>query len=200
MRKTSRGTEAVLDSVIAQVGERLRATRRKRGLSLEDLARHSGVSTGSLSQLERGIGNPSFATIARLAHALEMPVSLLVHEEVAHSPVVRRDSRPSLDLHGGLEAVGDAIHRSLTPPSSRVLEAIWIEAPPGYTTEAAPFSHPGTEFGLVLSGTHEVHLGDDAHVLHAGDSITYASTIPHWYRNLGDDDVTAVWVICPPAT
>ena len=56
-------------------------------------------------------------------------------------------------------------------------------AEPGYSSEDTPFVHDGEEFGIVLEGTHAVNVGGAHYVLQAGDSISYSSTIPHWYEN-----------------
>ena len=58
--------------------------------------------------------------------------------------------------------------------------------------------HEGEEAGFIVKGTHEVNVDGRLHVLKAGDSISYASTRPHWYRNPGKDPVEAIWIITPP--
>ncbi len=183
-------------SVMAGVGAQVRTKRGTLGMTLEELSQASGVSTGLLSQVERGKGNPSFNALVRIAHAIGTPIAQLLHQEREISPVVRRGDRRRLDLHaaGGVETV----HELLTPGLDQMLEVVQVEAPPGYTTEGTPFTHAGEEFGLILAGVHEVHLGDVCYVLEAGDSITYPSTVPHWYRNAGTEPVTALWVITPP--
>ena len=51
---------------------------------------------------------------------------------------------------------------------------------------------------MILEGRHEVHLGEESYTLGPGDSITYSSRVPHWYRNPGDEPVRSIWVITPP--
>jgi len=191
--------EPSLSVALHHVARRVRALRKARGLTLEDVGKASGVSIGSLSQLERGKGNPSFNSLVRLSHALGVPVAQLLHDASPDSPVVRAHERRSLDFHnaGGSP---EATHELLTPDGNRSMEAMWIEAPPGYTTEDAPFSHPGEEAVIILKGQHEIHLGNETYVLEAGDSISYPSSVPHWYRNLGTETVTAIWIMTPPTS
>jgi quercetin dioxygenase-like cupin family protein len=73
-----------------------------------------------------------------------------------------------------------------------------VESAPGTSTENSPFQHEGEECGLVLQGTLEVHLGDEAFVLEEGDSIIFDSRRPHWYRNIGSTRVLSVWAVTPP--
>src|ERR1700748_2596001 len=70
---------------MSRLGRILRAARGDR-YSLETLAERSGVSTGLLSQIERGIGNPSFQTLLRVAHALDIPVAALLAGDAGSKP------------------------------------------------------------------------------------------------------------------
>jgi transcriptional regulator with XRE-family HTH domain len=183
------------------LGQQVRQLRLDRGLTLEEVATRSGCSLGSLSQLERGLGNPSFATLVRISHALRVSVGRLVEleQEDANgvSPVVRKDQRRRFNPHNSL--LGDGtVYELLTPDLERALEVIYLHVPPGTSTEATPFVHDGEETGLILKGTHEVHVDGVLHVLEPGDSISYPSTRPHWYRNPGSKTVEAVWIITPP--
>ena len=73
--------------------------RLERGFTLEELAAISGCSLGSLSQLERGKGNPAFFTLVKVAHALDVPVARLLHVERSTSPVVRCGEGRQLNPH-----------------------------------------------------------------------------------------------------
>ncbi|MFA9429906.1 helix-turn-helix domain-containing protein [Egicoccus sp. AB-alg2] len=187
-----------IQAVMSGVGRQIRSLRKVHGLTLEELANRSGVSVGLLSQVERGIGNPAFNSLARIAHALNTPIAALLHTGPDQSPVVRRHERRRLDVHAAGTTGIEAIHELLTPSLNQQLEVIEIQAPPGYSTENEPFSHAGEEFGMVIEGRHEVNVGGQSYVLEAGDSISYLSSIPHWYRNPGPEPVRAIWVITPP--
>ena len=181
---------------VPTLGVRIRELRLDRRLTIEELAAKASVSAGLLSQLERGQGNPSFNTLVQIAHALAVPITELFQPEPTGSPVVRAAERQSLSLHDG--APGTAANFLLTPTANTTLEAVLVEVPPGYSSEETPFVHEGEEFGFILEGRHEVHLGDTCYTLEPGDSITYSSRIPHWYRNAGDTPVRSIWVITPP--
>lgn len=184
------------EALMGTVGKQLRSLRKMRGLTLEELSRRSEVSMGLISQIERGRGNPSFNTLVQMAHALDVPIGRLFYTAEDASLVVRADERRILDVHGS--AGSEATHALMSPGLNGALEAIWVEAPPGYDTSKTPFSHPGEEFGVVLEGRHEVFVGGVQHILGPGDSITYPSATPHWYRNSGDELVKAIWIITPP--
>lgn len=184
-----------VSSLMEQVGGRLRALREQRKCTLQELADQAGVSIGHISMIERGKGNPSFNALVQIAHALGVPLAQLLHEVESPSPLVRSDERRPLDFHG---SESGSVHELLTPSLRNAMEAVWVEEPPGYNSEATPFQHPGEEFGIILEGHHTVWLDGVPYELGPGDAITYASTIPHWYSNNGPTVVKALWVITPP--
>ena len=184
---------------LPRLGMEIRRIRKLRGWTLEQVGERSGVSLGALSQLERGGGNPGIGTVGRVAHALGVSVASLLTSAPERSPVVRKDERRQLTMHpeGGDELV-EGRFELLTPGLDHQLEVIWVEVPPGNSTQETPYSHGGEEVGVVLEGVQEVHIGEDVHRLGAGDAITYASAIPHWYRNPGPGVTRAIWIITPP--
>lgn len=183
------------DQLMVSVGRKIRTLRTERGYTLEELSSRSGVSTGLISLVERGRSNPSFTSLVQIAHGLDVPIGRVFHVAETMSPVVRRAERRSLDAHG---ADDSGSYELLTPNLDGALEAIWVEAPPGQDTSATPFRHNGEEFGIVISGSKDVFIDGAKYTLHAGDSITFASSIPHWFVNPNNEPAVAIWVITPP--
>lgn len=56
------------------LGEAIRQLRTKRGISQEDLAHLAGVTTGTLSVIERGRSNPAWGTVKAIAKALDVSI------------------------------------------------------------------------------------------------------------------------------
>ena len=68
------------------LGNVLRNVRKARKLTQEALAFESGVNRTYLSQIERGLQNPTIETLFRLTHALKVPAADIIHsveDEVA---------------------------------------------------------------------------------------------------------------------
>lgn len=182
-------------SDLKAIGEKLHSARTSRGLSLQALAEASGISTGMISQIERGLANPSINTISKLASALGLQLGIFFepHAPTDQEIVVRKHQRRRIGIPDP-----NFVYELLVPDLSRTLEFVWVESAPGASTENSPFRHEGEECGLVLQGKLEVHLGDNVFVLEAGDSIIFDSRIPHWYRNAGTERVLSVWAVTPP--
>jgi transcriptional regulator with XRE-family HTH domain len=189
---------ASLSTLLATVGNQVRTLRKEKGLTLAQLSELTGLSPAIVSQIERGLANPSFTTLAQLAHGLEIPVGrFFLGQDETRSPVVRKDQRRNLK-GVARKAVGEAVYELLTPDLNGVIEAHWIVSPPGHNTSDTPFRHGGEEFGIILSGRKDVYLDGECHTLEAGDSITYSSNIPHWYINRYEETCVAIWVNSPP--
>jgi XRE family aerobic/anaerobic benzoate catabolism transcriptional regulator len=76
------------DPYLRQLGERVRTLRNQRGMTRKALAAHARVSERYLAQLEVGKGNCSIVLLRRIARAIGLPVTQLVHE----------GTEPALDL------------------------------------------------------------------------------------------------------
>jgi XRE family aerobic/anaerobic benzoate catabolism transcriptional regulator len=73
---------------LRRLGERVRTLRNQRGMSRKVLAQHAKVSERYLAQMEVGKGNVSIVLLRRIARAIGLPVTQLVHE----------GAEPALDL------------------------------------------------------------------------------------------------------
>jgi transcriptional regulator with XRE-family HTH domain len=189
-----------------EVGQQLKALRRSKGLTLQQLAAMTDLSRGFISQIEAGTANPSVGTLKKVADALGVPMGALftngAADQAAPPPngaaqsevrVVRKDRRKMLMWPGRPWKT-----YLLTPDLQRKLEVLLNELEPGDTTDEF-YTHEGEEFGFVLEGSYEVTVGDEVFVLEAGDSISYPSRIPHRMRVVGDRRTKALWVITPPS-
>jgi transcriptional regulator with XRE-family HTH domain len=165
-----------------------------RGLSSRELAQAAGVSRGLISQIELDRANPSIDTLRKVAAALESPIASFFDEGETNGIVVRHHERKTLKVpRSGLT------YELLTPDLNRQIEFILIELEPGEGGSRLPFGHPGEEAALVLEGTLGVWIGDEEHVLEAGDSISFNCGLPHRVENVGKKRVVLVSAITPPS-
>ena len=94
-----RRREDQLDRLV-QLGKMLREARRDR-FTVEELAQRAGISSGLISQIERGQGNPSFATLEKLVGALDLSLASVFYEPTKEAEmVVRADERAKLVMPG----------------------------------------------------------------------------------------------------
>jgi transcriptional regulator with XRE-family HTH domain len=76
------------------VGGELRAERQARGDRLTDVAERAGVSPQYLSEVERGLKDPSSEILAAVVGALDLTVRQLTIRVVRSAPAAPRPSAP----------------------------------------------------------------------------------------------------------
>lgn len=178
----------------AALGDRLRAFRQMRRMSLRATATRAGISPGFLSELERGRANASIGTLRRIADALGLAVADLFSEDRAVEPaVVRRADRPEIPTAGGSRKF------LISQRPLRNFEAYVGEFDPEATTGDDAYVHgDAQELFLVISGSVRLELDGVPHDLGPGDSIEYSTTTPHRVVNTSDELAEVLWLISPP--
>ena len=193
----TRATDADEQRTVETLGTAVREARKRLGLSVQSLSEKAGVSFGLVSQLERGLGNPSLQSLQRLAGALGIPVAQLLDEPAVPLAVVTRAKRHIMPAPADAPAHQRAERELLTPRGESMLQLIRSTLPPGFTNEASPFRHIGTETVTVESGVLIVCQADRRVELHAGDTVTYGCSAPHWWANGHDGETVVLGAVTP---
>jgi DNA-binding transcriptional MerR regulator/mannose-6-phosphate isomerase-like protein (cupin superfamily) len=172
-------------------GQRFRRLRTRRGLSLAQVARATGVSVGFLSALERGQMRSSIATLRRIARFYRTNILSLFEAAGENPRLVRPAQRKILettpDVRMELLAWG---HTAMEPHLFRV-------KPGGGSGES--YSHEGEEFLHILRGEFHIWLnGNEHYQLKPGDSLYFESSTPHRWKNPGKTEAWVLWVNTPP--
>lgn len=165
-----------------KVGEKIKAIREKRKLSLKGLADLTGFSTALLSQMENHLVSPSLGTIITIARALNLPVGHFFGKESGQPySIVRKDERKKVSRFASKEGVkyGYSYESLGYDKKNRRMEPFLVTLEPATVKTETLSTHGGEEFIYVLEGEMEVILGSHTDILQVGDSIYYDSTIPH---------------------
>jgi len=164
------------------VGANLRRLRVKRGLSLERMAKASGVSRAMLGQIELGHSTPTINVVWKIARALDVSFATLITEHAGTSTaIVLRDRAKLLTSHDG-----SFTSRALFPfDEPRNVEFYELHLAPSSVEEADPHPVGTTENLVVTSGELELTVGKVRHRLQTGDAIFFEADVPHAYRNPG---------------
>ena len=174
------------------VGANLRRLRVKRGLSLERMAKASGVSRAMLGQIELGHSTPTINVVWKIARALDVSFSTLITESSA--------SRTSLVLRSRARLLtsqdGSFTSRALFPfDQPRNVEFYELSLAPHSTEEADPHPAGTTENLVVTSGILELTVDKVRHQLESGDAIFFEADVQHSYRNPGSSALTMYLVM-----
>jgi transcriptional regulator with XRE-family HTH domain len=198
-------------------GKKIRLQRRLKSLTLKELSQKTGLSISFLSEVERGISQPSIASLRKIAQTLG--ISLLGLSEnggrkgtdnpvegipspparytgpfIKEAKAVRAGRRKRISFPGM-----KGYFELLTPDFNRLIEALSIKMEAGFESGREQFSDlPGEKFMLILEGTLEFHVGKDVFVLNEMDSLSYPADAPIFYKVLGEKTVKGVLIITPP--
>ena len=173
------------------VGRNVRRLRSQRGLSLEGLARVSGVSRAMLSQVELGRSTPTVNVLWRISQALEVPVAVLIGERPPGShAVLRADQGKRLT-----NPDGSFVSRALFPYDAPRRSELYEVRLAALCLERAAAHAAGTIENLVVGqGRLEVEVGGATQALGPGDAMVFEADVPHAYRNPGDEE-TVVYLV-----
>lgn len=173
---------------VTRIGGRIRALRKQRGWSVQQLAEAGGLSRRMLTDIELGQANPSLATVDRVARALDtdfaalaLPESGAVEEQVEGTLVWQAPDGSKALLLGATRDPRAELWR-------------WTLAPGGHY-DAEPDRPGAQEIHHVLSGRLTLALESGPHVLAPGQSAVIASDQEYAYHNDGAEPVVFVRVV-----
>lgn len=181
------------------IGAVIRELRLKEGLTIAQVAELAGLSRGMLSKIETGSTTAGLDTLARIARALGVSMSMLFNKydtstasaqhvkSGAGMEVVRRGTKSGHTYH--LLAYGQGPVKSFEPFLITMAD----------DSETYPtFQHPGTEFLYMLEGVLEYRCGQQNYMLEPGDSLTFNGEIPHGPARLTKTPIKFLSVIVYP--
>jgi transcriptional regulator with XRE-family HTH domain len=181
-----------------RIGQKLKASRRARRLSMKALADRVGCSESLISKIENDHVFPSLPTLHKIAAELGSSIGKLFGGEGADADFISRaGKRPiiSVDAIGrngsfGIKLEGVALNGELLYASIHVIDA--------GGSSGGFISHVGEELAYVLEGEVEIAIGEKIHRLGPHDSMFFPSELPHGYRNPGERPARILWVNTPP--
>ena len=175
-----------------ELGQAIRRRRKAMGLTLDQVAKKADLTTGFLSQVERGISSPSLTSLMAIAAALQTTIEQLLSVPQVFSEFVAKDSRQtySLGLRGRFyEKLGPGFLGALFHPQI-------VHRPPGHVSER--MCHSGEAFCYLQAGQLEYHLGDRVFIMSPGDVVHHDTSTPHYSIVLGETEAVELWVTTSP--
>lgn len=177
------------DPVFASIGREIRAIRKRRRLTLEEVATAAGLTTGYLSQIERGVAVPTVTALKRVADGLRVHLASFFQDEDLASPfgLVRKNERTDVR-----HPISGQVFQQLTRTWSGRMSAAFYTLRPGEQTER--MGHAGEEFAFVLSGEIEYRVGSRCYRMTEGDSLYFDCVETHCVINVGCTEAEWIWV------
>jgi transcriptional regulator with XRE-family HTH domain len=178
-----------------ELGAGIRAERQRRGLTLTQLAERSGLSPSALSQIERGVTDPSISSLRRIANALDIGFFQFLVQAGPPHPVVRKAERRTISFpNRALQ------YQLLTPNLRGAFEVLSLELAPGAASGDEALGHDSDECLLVLRGEVDVEIAGQVHSLAEGDAVSIQRNLPHRVVNESHRAAEVLTIISPPNT
>jgi transcriptional regulator with XRE-family HTH domain len=157
------------DNIEQRIADRLRDLRTSRGLTLDALAKQSGVSRSMISLIERAESTPTAVVLERLATGLGVPLATLFDSRGPRpEPIARRAEQ----LQWRDPASG-YVRRNVSPSGvASPIQIVEVEFPPGARVEFGAGARIHQQV-WVLDGAIEVRAGDMRYRLDTGDCLAF---------------------------
>jgi len=179
-----------------RIADTIRSVRTNRGLTLAQMSEATGLSKALLSRIENAQVSPPIATLAKISHALDVPISIYFEQEEPDEKtysVIRRNARKQVTRKG--TKIGFTYYSLTGSKSHHLMEAFVVRYPVILEEPAVLFDHPGHEFLFVLKGEMDLVYGKEKIRLHGGDAIHFDPSTPHRGQNAGKKECECLVIV-----
>ena len=192
-------------TAVAKPGAVLRAQRRKRGWTLAEVSRRTGLPLSTLSKIENDKMSLSFDKLLRLSSGLEVDISALFNGETGEHGLSGGTGRRSIIRAGEGKAIETPNYSHLYPAwellNKRIIPIVAEPHARSLEEFGELIRHPGEEYAFVIEGEVDLYTSLYAPVrLKAGDSIYFDSGMGHAYIAVGEGPCRVLSLNSAPET
>ncbi|HHV29828.1 helix-turn-helix domain-containing protein [Acetivibrio mesophilus] len=177
-----------------EIGAKIRRLRITNQMTQEELADRAELSKGFISQIENDLTSPSISTLVDILQCLGTDLKGFFSDSEDKQIVFKQKdyfSKTDDELKNTIEWVVPNAQKNAMEPIRMTL------LPGGKSLEDQP--HEGEEFGYVVKGCLDVHIGNECHRVKAGESFYFESNRKHYVVNVGKSEAQVIWVSTPPS-
>jgi XRE family transcriptional regulator, regulator of sulfur utilization len=172
------------------IAKNLKEMRKRRQLTLEELAEKSGVSKSMLGEIERERTNPTITVLWKIANALKTPLTMLINDKKTDFTVIRKTEQIKINQEGG-----HAIYGVFPYYEPHRMEILQIDLSPKSVLSNIGHMKGVEEYLFVLEGTVNIYVYGEEIILAADDAIRFAADNSHEIKNLTEHKVKMLNVI-----
>jgi transcriptional regulator with XRE-family HTH domain len=178
------------DPAHTPVGEKIKRTRQKKKITLDQVANDTGCSIDYLKKIETGKTIPPVGTLLQISRALEIDSALLLKEDA---------SAAEQRAEAFAKRTENYAYTTLTPGAeNKHLKAFRVTIDAMKDHKGVGYQHEGEEFVYVLKGRVEINVGEHLNVLKEGESLHFNSGVRHKLTNVGKKKAVLLVVIYTP--
>ena len=187
-------------------GSRIREMRKRRGLTLKEVAEATGYTIGHISQIERDLKSPSLVALRKIAACLNCSEVWLIMDDSElsaksseegkkskESYLMRKENRipmkiPEIDVSYSIftpSKLPNAQEAQMTGLIVRLKPNTWV-------TEKM-ISHGNYDKSLLLlKGELELRINNSTYMIYEGDSFYIPKNCLHNYLNTSNEEATII--------
>lgn len=175
------------------LGKKILESRKIKGMNIRDFAKLTGLSTSLLSQIERGLANPSLYSLRSISEALDIPLFTLFVNDIEHeSLIMRKKDRKKIHRESSNHIVLDM----LTPDYMKSnVDILWAILNANSQTTSGYREHNKEEFAIIMKGSAYVFLDDKEYLLNEGDTVRILPRMKHKFINKTDEQVEILFIL-----
>lgn len=185
-----------------KIGEKVKAVRETRNVSVDDLAERAHLVPGDVLAIEKGSIIPGLSPLIKIARALGVRLGTFLDDQENIGPVITgKNEKKDITRFSDRDnpAQGDLNFYSLAMnKSGRHMDPFMIDILPGSKENFKLSSHEGEEFIYVVSGEIEIIYGKETHILSEGMSIYYDSIVEHHVHSNNSEAAKILAVVYAP--
>jgi transcriptional regulator with XRE-family HTH domain len=181
------------------LGEKIRALRKKKDMTLDELSDLSGVAKATLSRIENGLAEGNIKTYIKICKVLNVNIKELfadIDQTEEEDVVLTAESEEAEVFEYDEKVSATILTRDVL--KKKMMPMILIIGPGGQThLEENP---KGTEkFLFCLEGRIEARVDNKCYQLKKGNALYFKGSIPHLFKNIGKGTAKCLWVSTPVA-
>ena len=172
-----------MEYITQNVSRNLKRIRKSRGMSLDDVAKQTGISKSMLGQIERGVSIPTVETLGKIVSGLRVSFNSLISAAKNDIVVVNKNDLEPSYASEGLEYKA---YEYFPYEEDRTFEIYLMNLEPHSVYQSDGHGDNTYEYLTVFSGVLQVKVDDTIYEMNEESSIRFPTNGKHEYINPGD--------------
>lgn len=172
------------------LGNKIRKYRKSKELTIKQLAECANVTPSLLSQIERGLANPSINTLKVISKVLQVPLFTFFMEPSKEKKfIVRPENRVKMTIPKSKNITFEL----LSPDLNGIIEFGILKLPPNAKNSETIMENKYELLCYILKGKVELFLDDEIFVLNSGDSVRVDPLTKYQFVNNFDEPMEMIF-------
>lgn len=170
-----------------RVGVKIKYYRKKRNLTLKEMAKRTGLSTGYLSNVERDLTSPTYDNLCAICNAMQVNIRDFITQKLLYEPCIKKASRDSIypkDYRFQYEYITD---------TQLPMVGVCMTLPADYYGKETSWGHDTDEYGIIVKGSIIFEVEGKTYLLEEGDTIYVKAGSRHQWRKSGEGECVSYW-------